>query len=91
MAKSISSFPAWELATVTASRKEQSALHVPSFVSAVFVTVYVAARTDEIGILRNERIQISRRSTVIVILIEYFIPRNKMHPECIQLEYTPEL
>src|SRR5215218_4229909 len=40
------SLSAVPFAAVTASRREQSASHTPSFVSAIFVTMYTAAGTE---------------------------------------------
>ena len=62
-------------AAAIASLKEQSALHVPSFVSAVLVTVKVAAWADKNEKIIN-RVIIAKRPAIerkkLMVFIEFY-------------------
>jgi hypothetical protein len=58
------------LAAVIASRKLQSASQTPSFVSAVFVTVNVAACATQAVIINKPAIVTTRQTNVFVKNIE---------------------
>ena len=78
IAKLIVSVPPAALAAVIASRREQSASHVPSFVSAILVTVKVAAEA-EFGV-KAITINITKSNGKDTVCTKFFTSTDNLIP-----------